>query len=173
MIILLSATMWLHIRTDEGVSAASAPQSAPLPSYCAQQRLRGCVEERLGLTHPPGAAEETPAAATVDPDQVRRGSAGSETPPEPLSSELSAAQSAIRLHQRETRGSGEAVCTQPRVSRRGAERAEQKEIKESPGGVGVEHPPWTFLPFLSRRFASVGHVGAPICPSASAELPDI
>lgn len=70
IIILLSATMWHHIRTDEGVSAASAAQSASLPSSVHNRGRRSRV-------HP---ERKTPAAATVDPDEVRRSSKGTKLP---------------------------------------------------------------------------------------------
>lgn len=58
-------------------------------------------------------------------------------------------------------------------TRSGESRKER--TKKSPGGFGVEHPPRLrhtlaladVSTFLSRSFASVGHMGAPICPSAS------
>lgn len=87
IIILLSATMWHHIRADEGVSAASAAQSAPRPCSVHNRGRRSHI-------HP---ERKTPAAATVDPDQVRRSLKGSKLPPEPLTSEREPAVGAARV----------------------------------------------------------------------------
>lgn len=70
IIILLSATMWHHIRTDEGASAAPPALSASLPSSVHKRGRRSRI-------HP---ESETPAAATVDPDEVRRSLEGTKLP---------------------------------------------------------------------------------------------
>lgn len=176
IIILLSATMWHHIRADEGVSAASAAQSAPRPCSVHNRGRRSHI-------HP---ERKTPAAATVDPDQVRRSLKGSKLPPEPLTSEREPAVGAARVFVWRARS---AVRTPPggetglwwRRSHAAADfqtrsgESKRRREQKSRGGFGVEHPPRLRRTLaladvstsLSCSFTSVGHMGAPICPSAS------
>lgn len=128
----------------------------------------------------------TPAAATVDPDEVRRSSEGTKLlqnrrlqsanlrpQPPPASSfrELNQQLDSARKRNRAlVKRLHAAVGFQ---TRSGESRKERN--KKSPGGFGVEHPPRLrrtlaladVSTFLSRSLASVGHMGAPICPSAS------
>lgn len=127
----------------------------------------------------------TPAAATVDPDEVRRSSEGTKLPPEPPTSErgaacvfVSGAQSAISLHREEKPGSGEAFARSRGCPGEEWREQKRKEIKKNaPAGlawsilrVSATRSLWRifppFCPAASRPW--VGHMGAPICPSASA-----
>lgn len=182
-ILLLSATMWLHIRTDEGVSAASAPPSAPLPSYCAQRRAAWLRGGAAAGAH--ASTREEMRRLRLQQQLIPIRSDAAKTPSgtaEFLTAAFSrraSAHSAIRLHQREIGARVKrfyfifflhaAVGFQARRAESGAARNER-----SPVGVGVEHPPrlrlrGPCLPVPSRRLACVGHVGAPVCPRASAE----
>lgn len=113
----------------------------------------------------------TPAAATVDPDEVRRSSEGTKLlQNRRLQSANPQLDSARKRNRALVKRLHAAVGFQ---TRSGESRKERN--KKSPGGFGVEHPPRLrrtlaladVSTFLSRSLASVGHMGAPICPSAS------
>lgn len=123
---------------------------------------------------------DSPAAATVDPDQVGR----NQTPPEPPSSEREPASAAFpRLNQQlDSIGKRPGALLKPFTRSRafpGEAWSEQKgSTSRKPRrlccGASSASPPHArtlaladVCASLSRRFASVGHTGAPMCPSAS------
>lgn len=148
-ILLLSATMWLHIRTDEGVSAASAPPSAPLPSYCAQRRAAWLRGGAAAGAH--ASTREEMRRLRLQQQLIPIRSDAAKTPSgtaEFLTAAFSrraSAHSAIRLHQREIGARVKRFYfiffyTRPWVSRRGARRAERQGMKGAPSGLA-----WSIL----------------------------
>lgn len=148
IIILLSATMWHHIRADEGVSA---PRSASLPSSWREQQLipaRSGAARREPNSTGTGRLRSTDARSAAQPRLFRF---------EGFNQQLDSIREgrtrvlAVRSHA--------AAGFQARRGEGEKKRRKEKKGERSPGGFGVEHP--TRLTPHTTALADVFYLSVP------------